>query len=828
MSTQDQQHLRLDNGLQVTVIHDPQATHAAALIQLAAGSNQEPGAWPGLAHLLEHVLFAGSHAFQGEQRLMAWAPAQGARLNATTLANQMAWFFEIAPPKLADGLSRLVDMLAKPLLAEEAVAQEVAVIEAEYRMLATHSPTLCEAALSQAFVAPHPFADFHVGNLAHFGEDILALRQVMQEYHQRYFHAQNLHLWLQGPQSREELAALAEKLGQRFTTATITPPGLSFPRLTPRPERTFALQSSGTEQLLLSFPVTAVAPPLLSLLRALLTDQAPGSLLATLRERGWCDDIQLLEPYRSPQQSLLSVVFQLSDARAERGACIEALFCGWLPLLRALTPPQRTHYASLAQREFTRQPPLDQLRALAFGFPPLVDSSGDWPGLLAQIQPDNMTRLWVTPDADCPVNLAQGFTLKSGPINWPAIPSAPWPEMGFHQPGGELPRPALPTAAVTALQALPATGEATLLLSPAPGQRLKERNAALIKAALQPLIAECQHRGGELHFSQQQGIWLLQLSGSRQILLCSLDNILTSLSALTAAAIAQGERLYRQTQQALFDDIAIRSLLNRLPSLLQSSVADVPATDSTSAQDRINQANSQPAHDVLSGTVWQAALYGGDDSLHQALARLMSRFPATLQHGALNPAFVQPGLKEYTVATHSSDAAVMVFCPLPEVNLSALATWQVLAALFEPHFFQQLRVEKNIGYVVSCRFHRTAGQAGLLFALQSPTLQTAELFRHIDSFIHSMAEVIATLPPTELQEKILSLQTTCSVPAANSPAQCVQHWLYQQLNLPPLTREIYRQVRPEHLHQAQRYLSENPHRCWHLKNAADSHGPDSD
>ncbi|WP_338564568.1 insulinase family protein [Erwinia sp. E_sp_W01_6] len=106
------QRLILSNGLRVNLIHDPNASRAAALFQLSAGSHDAPARWPGLAHLLEHVLFAGSENYRAEQRLMAWGPASGARLNATTHAHYTAWFFDIAADRLAEGLPRLVDMLA--------------------------------------------------------------------------------------------------------------------------------------------------------------------------------------------------------------------------------------------------------------------------------------------------------------------------------------------------------------------------------------------------------------------------------------------------------------------------------------------------------------------------------------------------------------------------------------------------------------------------------------------------------------------------------------------------------------------------------------------
>jgi len=844
MNPTDQQSFTLENGLGITLIHDPHATRAAALIQLAAGSHQEPVAWPGLAHLLEHVLFAGSEGFQDEQRLLAWAPAQGARLNATTLANQTAWFFEITPPLLADGLNRLVDMLARPLLSVAAVEREVRIIDAEYQMLTSHNATRCEAALSQAFFAPHPFHHFHVGNLAHFGEDLPALRQALQHYHQHYFRAPHLRLWLQGPQSIAELAVLAQTLGQAFSPlSTASPPcavvadeaisAIASVRpvapivddvqpptpLILRAERAFALQSPAAEQLLLSFPLTRITPAVLSVLRELLTDQAANSLLSTLQARGLCHDIQLWEPYRSPQQSLLSVVFQLSAPRREQGAAIEAVFRRWLQCLAGLTPRQLVHYASLSQRHFARLTPLDQLRALAFGFPPASTAIfphsaahsawlNNWHKLLAQLTPENTTRLWLTPDTPLPVTHAQGFALNSAPIDWPVLPVVQddpslrqstrgdgdtLANMAFHQPGATLPQPILPVA-TAALQAFPASGEATLLLSPLADQQLPPRRAALIAAALQPVIAECQHHGGELHFSQQQGIWLLQLSGSRELLLFSLDKVLTVLTAPSTAAIAQSERLYRQARQALVSDIAVRCLLNQLPTLLQS-----PADD---------------GHEVI----WQAALYGGDRELYQALAHLLSRFPAPLQANRLTSTPTLPSEAEYTFTTQSRDAAVIVFCPLAIFGQLSLATGQLLAALFAPRFFQRLRVEKNIGYVVSCRFHQTAGQAGLLFALQSPTFPTTGLYHGIRAFLHEMAEDIIALSAEELQEKIRALQHSLPVPPVCSPAQCVEHWLDHQLNIPPLTEEIYARISMENLRQAQQYLSENPHRCWFLSN----------
>ncbi|WP_034937056.1 pyrroloquinoline quinone biosynthesis protein PqqF [Erwinia mallotivora] len=816
--------LRLENGLRVTVIHDADAPRAAALIQLAAGSHQEPQAWPGLAHLLEHVLFAGSANFQHQQRLMAWAAAQGASLNATTLANQTAWFFESAAESLADGLERLVDMLINPLLSHEATAQEARVIDAEYRMLCSHSATLRDAALSQAFAFPHPIHNFHVGSLSHFGHDSSALRQALQDYHQRWFHTANLHLWLLGPQPLTELTALAQKVGRAFQASPSVMPSPCDPLLRLRPERTFALHSHHTA-LLLSFPLSGVDPGLFSILRELLHDKAEHSLAEALRQQ--CDNIQLLEPYRSPHQSLLSVVFQLNAGNHQQNAETEALFGQWLKQAASLTGPQLAHYARLAQRDFAAQSPVERLRILAFGFAPpegLTDEAASaegltarlaqWRKLLTRLSAKNMTRLWLSAQDDLPHCVAQGFTLSCGPLRQPARTEhdvalslsgeqRPAAKMRFHQPDSALPLPVLPATSAP-LQILVCRGQPTLLLTPRPGQWLSEACAAVMTAALQPAMADCRHRGGDLRFVQQQGVWLLQLSAGEELMLAGLAGALSALNSPSEAVMAQAERAYQRSRQANFDDVAVRCLLHHLQQLLHPSATAVSPV--------------LPLPGSLRDTDWQAALYAEDQQLSQPLARLLSAFPAALHLscGQYRPAL--PDKSCYAVATRSDDAAVIVFCPLAELSLLNIATCQLLATLYGPRFFQRFRVEKNIGYVVSCRFQHLAGHAGLLFALQSPLLPCGELYQHIASFVQQMIAVIATLPAAELEACIAAQQRTLAPHPPGSPAQCVGHWQHQRINLPPLTPDIYPQITLATLRQACLSLSDDPQRWWHLHN----------
>lgn len=688
----DVQSLTLANGLRVNILHDPQAARAAALIHLRAGSHHEPPEFPGLAHLFEHVVFAGSRQFQGDDRLMMWAQAEGAKLNATTHATSTAWFFDMTPAKFEAGLARLVDMLAQPLLTEDSVRQEVAVIDAEYNMLTGHADSLCDAALSLAFSAPSRLHDFHVGSRTSFGEDIPALQQALTHYHQQLFTTNHLSLWLQGPQAAAELTALAECYGNAFADDHGFQPAPAQP-LSLLHQRHLQLRLEGSPRLRFSFPVTPSSA--LTLLRQLLTDEAPGSLLDQLRTQALADSVRVSLPYISASDVILSIEFLACDATDAVRGRIETLFSHWLQQIRDLTAGHLQHYARLAQRDFCRLTPLDQLRTRTLDFPPA--SQNGWPALLTELQPHNMTRLWIAPDVQGENVSAKGFSLPVSYAAWQTISdNVTESSFNFYLP-----------SANTVLK----TDESIQTT----GASLTAHQACIARASLRALCSQSAHEGNSLVFTYVQGIGLLQLSGPLEWVRRTLAAATELLRAPPQTALAQGERLFAQEQRQLASDIAVRTLLAKLPEVINESSAKV---------------------------------------------------------------------REF--ATAGEDAAVLVFCPLAENTAECLAATQILASFLEPKFFQQFRFEKNIGYVVSCRFHHTARQSGILFALQSPAYDAEALLTFIDAFIAEIPENIGGISVQILEEKRSALRESLSARPADRLEAARQRWLDEFAFTPPI------------------------------------------
>lgn len=699
----DVQSLTLANGLRVNMLHDPQASRAAALIHLDAGSHHQPPEFPGLAHLFEHVVFAGGRQFQGDDRLMMWAQAEGAKLNATTHATSTAWFFDMTPAKFEAGLARLVDMLAQPLLAEDSVRQEVSVVDAEYTMLTGHADSLCNAALSLAFRAPARLHDFHVGSRASFGEDIPALQRALTHYHQQFFTADHLTLWLQGPQSFKELTALAERYGNAFSARNGYQPAPAQPVVL-RDKRHLQLRLDGSPRLRFSFPVTHC--PALTLLRQLLTDEAPDSLLDTLRTQALADDVRVSLPYASERDAILSVEFLVCETSPGLRARIETLFCLWLQQFRDLSAEHLQHYAALAHRDFSRLTPLDQLRTRTLDFPPATQNG--WQTLLAELHPRNMTRLWIAPDVQGQNTSAQGFCLPVSFAEWDGISdNVTKSSFAFHLP---------PNGIVHKTDERVHTTGAPLTL----------HQACIARACLRALSAQSAHEGNSLVFTHVQGNGLLQLSGPQEWVTCTLSTARALLRSPSAIALTQGERLFEQEQRKAESEIAIRTLLAKLPEVICGS--------------------SEKSHEF---------------------------------------------------ATAGDDAAVLVFMPLKENTAVCLAATQILASFLEPAFFQQYRVEKNIGYVVSCRFHQTARQSGILFALQSPAYDAQALLGFIDAFIAQIPAMINSITPQALEEKRGALRESLGVRPADRLEAARQQWLREFAAAPPVDETAIAEVTAE-------------------------------
>ena len=694
-------------GLNVELVQQADARQAAALIHVGAGSHDEPTRWPGLAHLLEHLLFTGSTGWPDEGRLMPWVQAQGGRVNATTLARHSAFFFEVAPSQLADGLARLQDMIAHPLLDNRAIGQEVAVIEAEYQLLQQHQPSRIEAALLHAADSPPAFRQFHVGSRVHFGDELPALQRALRQFHQRYYVAGNMRLWLQGPQPLDALEALARE----FVAAL--PPGSSR-RDIPVPQL-----SEGTHWQLGGTPAALWRSWLLensdgvTLWRAFLLDEAPGSLLATLREQELAETLELKILYQADSAIWLALGIDTAHPEAVNG-----LIDRYLAALSQTNQQQHQHYHQLAQSQFVTLSPVEQLRQRALGFAP----DENLPALLSLVErlttaPGTLLRC--TPEAVEGSQLTQGFSLALSPWEPSAPETLPSAAFCFYPLDGAVATGRLPEQAVALPHHQPDEAAATLILRPEFWSTFSPEAGDDLARRLRPLFAMLRHQGGHGSWQEVEGVWqlTLQLPPDEE----AADRVLSQIVTVMTQPAAHGQPPAPET-------IAIRALLRQLPGQLA--------------------ANMNPP-------CWRAALKGGGAALHSRIARRLSALSLPV-----NPASPPTRMTSRTGMTHlphsSTDNALLLFIPLHRAE--QLTALRALALIYEPRFFQRYRVEQPVGYVVSSRYLRCADQDGVMFALQSPDYSPLSLLRYCRTFLRSLTETLADADLDAIKTRLLSEQ----------------------------------------------------------------------
>ncbi|MCL0342535.1 pyrroloquinoline quinone biosynthesis protein PqqF [Klebsiella pneumoniae subsp. pneumoniae] len=655
----------LPGGLQATLVHQPQADRAAALARVAAGSHHEPSRFPGLAHLLEHLLFYGGERYQDDDRLMGWVQRQGGSVNATTLARHSAFFFEVAADALADGVARLQEMLQAPLLLREDIQREVAVIDAEYRLIQQHEPSRREAAVRHAASAPAAFRRFQVGSADALAGDLAALQAALGDFHRTHYVARRMQLWLQGPQSLEALGELAARFAAGLAAGEAPPPA---PPL--RLGEFTALQLAVSSQpALWRCPLIALSDNV-TLLREFLLDEAPGSLMAGLRQRRLAGDVALNWLYQDRHLGWLALVFA-SDRPEE----VDRQITHWLQALQQTTPEQQQHYYQLSRRRFQALSPLDQLRQRAFGFAPGAPPAGfaDFCAALQAAPSVSLACQTVSPGE--PV-ATQGFSLplsrwRRRPESEPALAFAFYP-----QAAGDLvakcPEKAAP------LLHLPLPEEPPRLLLRPPFYCSPDQAEGLARGEqLRPQLAALRHAGGHGEWHLFDGSWQLTLQlpepGRRPEAI--LQAILRQLALPVASLTPPPE------------SIAIRYLMAQLP-------------------ERLSTSGHQKG--------WLAAL-------------------------------------------------------------------RLLAQHCEPLFFQRLRVEQQIGYVVSCRYQRVADRDGLLMALQSPDRRAGELLRCGKDFLRQLA------PMDEATFRPLQQRLAAQIRASRPPEARALSALRQEYGLPELT-----------------------------------------
>ncbi|MFW6345268.1 MAG: insulinase family protein [Halomonas sp.] len=801
--TRDYRVLTLDNGLTALLVSDPEADKAAASMNVSVGSAQDPEDLAGLAHFLEHMLFLGTEPFPEADAYQGYISRHGGSHNAFTAPQDTNYFFDIDPAALEGALDRFSQFFVSPLFNADQLESERNIVHSEYMARIRDDGRRENDVLNELLNPQNPTTGFSVGSretLADPADGEPSLRERVIDFYERYYDANVMHLALVAPQPLDELESL---VAERF--AAIPDRELSAPEITAPlalsdtlPQRVAVQSVRDSRQLRLLFPIpdpiTEYRHKPADLIAHLLGHEGDGSLLAALRDAGWADGLSAGVSRGDGQHALFSINVSLTPAGAERRDAIEASLFAAIEQIRqgGLEAWRYDEKASLAEQEFRFQQhgsplqdamrltmnlsrfPVEDVQYAAYRMDGFERERSE--AYLDALTPDNLIRLYSAPDVE-------------------GERTSPW----FHAPwshdaaedqrdqaaaltGLALPEPNPYIAEDIAL--LEAQDERPRRLVEAPGFELwhmadatfntpkvewrfslqhpdaarSARDAALarllagwlddsLSEVLYPARLAGQHFEAYAH---SRGI-TLSFSGWRDRQQRVMERVLEQLrhGKVEAADFARVQyrlqREWRNAPQASLHRQAGRTLAEALVTPQWPSAALLEASHELTVEDL------RQARDALLAELRVEAMAVGNlegkqaEALGRQVAEALAPRLAANAIPELTPLRADADLPRLTPHTSREESVVLRYLQGPDRSLDSQARLAVLGQLIDTPFYQRLRTEEQLGYVVNAGYSPMLDAPGLALLVQSPDTPSETLDERIDAFLDDFTTRLETL-----------------------------------------------------------------------------------
>ena len=371
--------LTLENQMQVLLISDPDTLKAAASLDVNVGSGDNPEGRGGLAHFLEHMLFLGTDKYPDAAEYAEFVTEHGGNRNAYTSFEHTNYFFDINATYLPEALDRFAQFFIAPRFDAQYVDREKNAVEAEYQMGLKSDGRRALDVLQEVMNPEHPFSQFSVGSLESLADRPgSAIRDELLSFYDKYYSANMMRLVVLGSESLDELEDLVQPLfspvpNKSFQHAPIAAPmfanGVLPMEVEVKPQATL-------RQLKVSFPIADYrseykAKPL-SYLGNLVGHEGEGSLLSQLKAEGLAEGLGAGLGLAWRGGALFSISVSLTEEGDVNQQRVLQLLFSYLEMLREQGPKEWLYdeQAQLAQLAFRFQEkgsPMGYVSALSGG-----------------------------------------------------------------------------------------------------------------------------------------------------------------------------------------------------------------------------------------------------------------------------------------------------------------------------------------------------------------------------------------------------------------------------------------------------------------------------
>ncbi|MGS2721942.1 insulinase family protein [Paraglaciecola aestuariivivens] len=283
----------LDNQLEVVLVSDPNIEKSAAALSVAVGSLQDPKAFQGLAHFLEHMLLLSTEDYPKVGSFSEFINQHGGTHNAETQLNKTNFMMAVDNSAYDQALARFSRFFYQAKFDPSTVEKERQAVHAEWKMRQPNDWVKLEQLNGYTLNPAHPISQFSWGNLASLQDNQQqSLLQAVQQMYQQYYSANLMKATLISPLPIKQMTQLATKHFSNIANKRRPKPQLEMPVATAEHFNKLVryLPQSDMQQLRIEFvlntqPKQQKYNPY-AYVQYLLTNEMPGSLASHLREQG--------------------------------------------------------------------------------------------------------------------------------------------------------------------------------------------------------------------------------------------------------------------------------------------------------------------------------------------------------------------------------------------------------------------------------------------------------------------------------------------------------------------------------------------------------------
>ncbi|POU03981.1 pitrilysin [Escherichia sp. ESNIH1] len=826
--TRQYQAIRLDNGMVVLLVNDPQAVKSLSALVVPVGSLQDPEAHPGLAHYLEHMTLMGSTHYPQPDSLAEFLKLHGGSHNASTAPYRTAFYMEVENDALEGAVDRLADAIASPLLDKKYAERERNAVNAELTLARSRDGMRMAQVSAETINPAHPASRFSGGNLETLSDKPGSpVQEALLAFRDKYYSANLMKAVIYSNRPLPELAAIAAKTFGRVPNKALALPKIDVPVVTDAQKGLILhyVPVMPRKVVRVEFRIDNNTPQFRSktdeLITYLIGNRSPGTLSDWLQQQGLAEGIRGdSDPVVNGNSGVLAISATLTDkGLAHRDEVVAAIF-SYLQLLREKGVDKRyfdelSHVLDLDFRYPSITRDMDYVEWLADTMIRVpVEHTLDAVNIadrfdaeavkarLAMMTPQNARIWYISPQephnktayfVDAPYQVdkisdqtfadwqqrSNAIALKLPELN-PYIPD----DFTLQKPAKNYTHPELivddPTLRVVYMPSRyfasePKADVSVVLRNPlamdsAKNQVMFALNDYLAGIALDQLSNQAAVGGISFSTNANNGL-MLNANGYTQHLPQLFKDLLAGYFSYTPTEdqLAQAKSWYAQMMDSAEKGKAYEQAI--MPTQMLSQVPYFQREERRALLPEITLKDVMAYRDRLKSNARPEFLIVGNmsevqakDLAHQVQDQLAAKGNQWCRNRDVLVDKKQEIIFEKAGST-SDSALAAVFVPPGYDEYSSSAYSAMLGQIIQPWFYNQLRTEEQLGYAVFAFPMSVGRQWGLGFLLQSSDKQPSALWARYQAFFPTAEERLRKMSAEEFAQ----LQQTVIAQVTQAP-----------------------------------------------------------